>query len=239
MISIKMNWHRLCVTLVVFVTPVLAQTEMIGAGHVSVDREVFLSADTQGKAEMLCAACHGENGSGDRFFGPDAMWGTPMIRGMNKDYFAEQLRKYQSGERVQVGENSGEMNRIMENSAMTEDVIDDISAYYAEMDRLSVDNRVLSRFSRKEKREFLLGGTIFHAQCAVCHGKDGMGVSGLAIPHLAGQIGVYLRDRMSFFAHEAESGVQSVMGSMLRSASLKHEEIEAIIFYLENRIGKR
>ncbi|NKB77697.1 MAG: hypothetical protein GKR96_11820 [Gammaproteobacteria bacterium] len=39
---------------------VTADEQMIGAGHVSVSKEQFLQADIPGKAEMLCAGCHGE-----------------------------------------------------------------------------------------------------------------------------------------------------------------------------------
>lgn len=59
------------------------------------------------------------------------------------------------------------------------------------------------------------------------------------VPHLAGQIALYARNRMSFFVHEADLGNQSVMGDVLRSSPLKDEENEAIAFYPENIVGKR
>jgi cytochrome c553 len=219
--------------------PAFSQGEMITAGHISVDRKAFLNANTQKQAAMLCSGCHGKDGSGDRFFGPEAMWGTPMIRGIHKDYFADQLRKYKSGERIQTGDNPGEMNKFMQDPAMTEDIIDNISAYYAGMDQLGIDKEILSQLDGKEKQKFLSGGTIFNAQCASCHGKDAMGVPGSAVPHLAGQVAAYTRNRMLFFTHEAESGSQSVMGDILRFVSLSNDEIESIVFYLENIIGKR
>ena len=234
-----MSWHKLSIILAIFAMPVSSQEEMITAGHISVDRKIFLGADTRNKAAMLCSGCHGKDSSGDRFFGPNAMWGTPMIRGIHKDYFADQLRKYKSGERIQTGDNPGEMNKLMEDPAITEDVIDDLSAYYAGMDKLGVDREVLSQLDGKEKQKFLSGEATFNAQCMSCHGRDAMGMPGSAVPHLAGQIAAYTRSRISFFTHEAESGGQSVMGNVFRSASLSNDEIESVVFYLENIVGKR
>lgn len=236
-----LKFHKALVTLSLMLIILSCSSEeaTIGAGHVSVNREAFLRAETSEKADMLCAGCHGKDGNGDRFFGAEAMWGTPMIRGLNEQYIFEQLQKYKFGNRAQAGSNPGEMNKLMQDPAMRESIIRELSAYYANFKKLNADKNILDQFNAAEKRAYLLGEKIFKSTCATCHGEQGMGLPGSTIPHLAGQIAIYTKERILFFTHETTSGSSSVMGDALKPISLNDDQIEGLTFYLESIVGKR
>ncbi len=232
------------VFIVCFLTASFAHADesTIGAGHISVDKKAFLAADTGGKAKMLCGGCHGEDGTGDRFYGREALWGTPMIRGLNKTYFLEQLARYQSGERIQESadpDKPGEMNALMTNSAMSQQIMEDLSAHYANLERLSLDEDVATELDSAGKEMFVAGEKVFSGTCIACHGPHGAGMSQSPMPHLAGQIAIYTEKRLHFYQTQTGSGGPAIMTGILQSAALSDDDIKHVAFYLENVVGKR
>ena len=151
----------------------------ISAGHISVIEADFINADTKQKAKMLCAGCHGEDGSGDRAYGPDSNWGTPMIRGLKTDYFQQQLKRYRSGERIQSSTSGqpGEMNQIMASEALSDEVVSELANYYASLGQLPLHDAPSAHLSSDKKASFDRGETTFNQQCTACHGAKGQGLA--------------------------------------------------------------
>ena len=213
----------------------------ISAGHISVIEADFINADTKQKAKMLCAGCHGEDGSGDRAYGPDSNWGTPMIRGLKTDYFQQQLKRYRSGERIQSSTSGqpGEMNQIMASEALSDEVVSELANYYASLSQLPLHDAPSAHMSPDKKASFDRGEATFNQQCIACHGAKGQGLAGTPYPHLAGQIAIYVEKRLKFYSGDTSNQPPLLMTTILSASPLSDQQIQDIGLYLENLVGPR
>lgn len=121
-----------------------------------------------------CAACHGfdGNGAGDQF---------PKIAGQVPGYFAETMREYQSGARV------NEMMAGMVH-ALTEQDIEDLAAYYAQLPPTSgvVPEEQLASAERGREL-YRIGSSQYSVPaCMACHGPAGKGLPA-RYPRVSGQ----------------------------------------------------
>ena len=133
-----------------------------------------------------CAACHGNDGNS-----PLDLY--PKIAGQVPGYIAEQLAKFQSGERDEPV-----MASMVTN--LTEQDMADLDAYYS--------NQKISTGSigPDQVEDALAGRQIFRGglakyqvpACMGCHGPSGSGIPPV-YPRLAGQHPKYLEDQMRAF----------------------------------------
>ncbi|NKB76541.1 MAG: c-type cytochrome [Gammaproteobacteria bacterium] len=165
-----------------------------------------------------------------------------MIRGLNKQYFVEQLTKYKSGERIQENgdpDKSGEMNELMAEPSIDDQVINGLAEHYASMERLPLDEGLVGKLDKADREMFQGGRTLFDGTCMACHGAQGIGIPQSPMPHLAGQIALYTEKRLQFYATQSGSGSAAIMTGILKQAALTDQDIKHIAFYLENVVGKR
>ena len=136
------------------------------------------------KINKSCALCHGVYGQG----APGKL--SPRIAGLPKEYLAKAIKDYRDGIR-----NYPLMVSTSGLKEMTEEDIEDISAYLASMD-LSSDKRfnVASAGGQAEA-----GEEIFLDECKTCHAKDGYGKPKKGAPPIAGQHPAYLYTTMRNF----------------------------------------
>ncbi|MGE5505240.1 MAG: c-type cytochrome, partial [Actinomycetota bacterium] len=160
-----------------------------------------------------CAACHGEAGAG----GGGGHY--PRLAGFDRDYLAEQLRKFKSRQR----ENIPMIPFATERELPERDVLA-ISRYLSEITidtkppkdmptdgyaRLQAMKKVLQ--IPREAGDVAAGGQVYSRDCAACHGKRGEGR--LRKPPLAGQHVPYLRTQIDNFlsAKRGHDDVERIM----------------------------
>ena len=134
--------------------------------------------DNPGFAKIItCSACHGQNGNSKS----DMM---PIIAGLDQAYFKRQIENYASGKRP-----SPEMEPYAKEIQFLG--LDQIAAYFAGQKREPALIRV--------SPDAVAKGRVAAAQCAICHGENGLGDPARLIPGLAGQPPGYLAQQMLLF----------------------------------------
>lgn len=162
---------------------------------------------------QVCAACHGQDGSGAGF--PY----VPIIAGTPAAHLEEALFAYQDGARRCVGV------PVMCDAVapLSEDAIVELAEYYSAMPRLSSEEKFDSRLAE-------VGKLIHDEQCAQCHvlPDDENVDTALGIP-LNGQRSDYLRLALgAYFTGDRETLVP-LMADKLRE--LDPGKIQALIHY--------
>ncbi|MGO9802938.1 MAG: c-type cytochrome [Steroidobacteraceae bacterium] len=150
-----------------------------------------VTADAQyGKFLYLrhCAACHGPRAWGD---GPREI---PALAGQRESYLIEQLPRFADGERA----GSPMHGPAMRDTLKAADVnlapaIRDLAAYLARAPQVP-------RADQGEGRDLAAGRSAYLSFCAGCHGQDGAGPDGGAVPRIGGQHFRYVLSRLREFA---------------------------------------
>ena len=169
---------------------------------------------------IVCSACHGVDGNSSV-----PMW--PKLAGQHESYLVRQLQLIQSGKRTVP-----EMAALV--SAMSEQDMADISAYYASQAMAP---------GIAETGKLQLGQSLYRAgnpetgtpSCSSCHGPNGQGnpVSGYAV--LAGQHATYIDKSLKKFratnAYGEDDEPSAVMSGVVRL--LSDEEIAALSSYIQ------
>ena len=161
----------------------------------------------------VCAACHGEDGSGTGY--PY----VPIIAGTPAAHLEEALFAYQDGARKCVG-----VPVMCEAVApLSEDDLFELAAYYAAMPRISSEEE----FDRK----LAAVGKLLHddlcAQCHVLPTDEGVD-DALGIP-LNGQRAAYLRLALGAYLTGDRETLVPIMADKLRE--LDQGKIEALVHY--------
>jgi cytochrome c553 len=148
----------------------------------------------------VCAACHGEFGEG----GGGGVY--PRLAGLNKDYLAEQVRKFKSRERENIP-----MIPFANERELPERDVRDITTYLSgitlttkpprEDEPMDAHARLMKMKQviqiPREPGDILVGKKLYDADCAECHGKQGQGR--VKKPPLALQHMKYLRAQIELF----------------------------------------
>lgn len=146
----------------------------------------------------LCAGCHGEFGEGGK------QGEYPRIAGQPAAFLEQQLHLFRDRKRPNLA-----MVEYVDERQMPDEDIQDISAYLAAielptrmkpMDEDAPEFDALARLREAERvlqippapGDVKVGGRLYKRECASCHGRDGMGDAGDAVPMLAGQYTNYL-----------------------------------------------
>lgn len=161
----------------------------------------------------VCAACHGEDGSGA---GYDYV---PIIAGTPAAHLEEALFAYQDGARKCVG-----VPVMCEAIApLTENEVIEMATYYAAMPRISSEEEY-------DKRLAAVGALIHDDLCAKCHvlPTDDDVENALGIP-LNGQRAAYLRLALGAYLTGDRETLVPIMADKLQE--LDQDKIEALVNY--------
>ena len=161
----------------------------------------------------VCAACHGQDGSGTGF--PY----VPIIAGTPAAHLEEALFAYQDGARRCVG-----VPVMCETIApLSEGEIVELAAYYGAMPRISSGEEFNSRLAQ-------VGKLIHDDLCAVCHvlPEDENADTALGIP-LNGQRSAYLRLALGAYLTGDRQTLVPVMADKLRE--LDPGKVQALVNY--------
>lgn len=161
----------------------------------------------------ICAACHGEDGSGVGF---DYV---PIIAGTPAPHLEEALFAYKDGARRCVG--APVMCDAI--APLSDDEVVEMAEYYAAMPRLSTDEEF-------DRRLAAVGKLIHDDLCAQCHvlPTDDNVEHALGIP-LNGQKSAYLRMALGAYMTGDRETLVPIMADKLRE--LDQDKIEALLHY--------
>ena len=200
----------------------------------------LLALSATGQAQSLergkeinatCAGCHGEFGQGGK------RGEYPRIAGQRLGHLMEQLYAFRLRTRLNMP-----MFPYTQERELSDADIADVSAYLASVvlptqwPEFKPDDDALTRLTAMEKVMILPrvpgnlenGGKIYQAECALCHGPDGMGKR--KFPRLVGQYSSYLKKQMDvYLASERphdEEGKRGVLNL------LKEQDMQDILAYL-------
>jgi len=161
----------------------------------------------------VCAACHGDDGSGAGF--PY----VPIIAGTPAAHLEEALFAYQDGARNCVG-----VPVMCETVArLSEDDVFKLAKYYAAMPRISSEEEF-------DRRLAAVGKLLHDDLCAQCHvlPTDDDVENALGIP-LNGQRAAYLRLALGAYLTGDRETLVPIMADKLRE--LDQDKIEALVHY--------
>ena len=161
----------------------------------------------------VCAACHGEDGSGAGY--PY----VPIIAGTPAAHLEEALFAYQDGARRCVG-----VPVMCEAVApLSEAQIEELAAYYSQMPRISLDEEFDARLAA-------VGKLLHDDLCAQCHvlPDDENVEAALGIP-LNGQRSAYLRLALGAYLTGDRETLVPIMADKLME--LDPDKIQALVNY--------
>jgi len=178
---------------------------------------------------MICAACHGENGQG----GKEGVY--PRIAGLPYEYMVEQLKMFRTRERVNIP-----MIPFTEERELPDEDIHDISAYFAKvelgrhMPEMAEDTDAYIRLKEAAKvvqiarheGDVEKGKSLYRAECKLCHGKTGYGKG--SKPQLAGQYTRYLKKQIK----EVLEGKRKHEDGEILFGELSKEDIDNLMAFL-------
>jgi len=188
-------------------------TRSIGALALGVLFSVSGIANAEPAKLEICAACHGEDGSGA------GLEYVPIIAGTPAAHLAEALFAYLDGARRCVG--VPVMCEIV--TALNESEIEELAEHYSKMSRISSGEEFNARLAQ-------VGQLIHNEHCAQCHvAPDDEDVeSSLGIP-LHGQRAAYLRLALGAYFSGDRDTLVPVMAEKLEQ--LDADKIEALVNY--------
>ena len=178
-----------------------------------------IAAQGTASGAPACAQCHAFTG------GSDSSGAFPRIAGQPAFYLSRQLRDFSSGVRA---------NAIMSPiaSALSSDDIDDVAAYYANVETpfpplASVDPALV-----KKGEELAQAGNATKGipGCSVCHGAGGDGEPP-TIPYLAGQYAHYTAFELQMWQRGFRRNSPEAMA--LFAKKLDDQEIAAVAAYYQ------
>lgn len=170
-------------------------------------------ANAEPESLAICAACHGDDGSGAGY--PY----VPIIAGTPAAHLEEALFAYQDGARHCVG-----VPVMCEAVApLSEAQIEELAAYYSQMPRISSEEEYDSKLAA-------VGKLIHDDLCAQCHvlPTDDNVENALGIP-LNGQRAAYLRLAIGAYLTGDRETLVPIMADKLQE--LDQGKIEALIHY--------
>lgn len=189
-----------------------------------VERSLFKSAGKKNEKLALCAYCHGQLGLGDMEFGEQARYGTPALRGLEKDYMSQQFVSFKSGDRQHRD------MKLLANLLNAQDK-NILLEHYSSMP-IKVD------FDNKRNYDPLLvakGKSIAeiadnrNIHCSQCHQKE----KEKSAPRLAGQGALYIFKQLQLWkTSKRVSGTDNTMYQI--SNKLSTEELRAVAVYYES-----
>jgi cytochrome c553 len=178
-----------------------------------------IAAQGTASGAPACAQCHAFSG------GSDSSGAFPRIAGQPAFYLARQLRDFSSRVRA---------NAIMSPiaSALSSDDIDDVAAYYANVEAPFPPLASLDPALVRRGEELALAGNTTKGVpgCSVCHGAGGDGEPP-TIPYLAGQYAHYTAFELQMWQRGFRRNSPEAMA--LFAKKLDDQEIAAVAAYYQ------
>lgn len=178
-----------------------------------------------------CAGCHGEFGQGGK------RGEYPRLAGQRAAHLMDQLRAFRKRTRVNIP-----MYPYTQERELSDADIEDVSAYLAGIElptqwpEFKPGDDALTRLTAMEKVMIIprapgdvdQGSKLYQAECAACHGKDGMGRG--KFPRLVGQYTVYLKRQIDAFVKGERPHDEDLAGGILNQ--LKEPALLDVLAYL-------
>jgi len=171
----------------------------------------------------VCASCHGQQGEGNQALN------APKLNGLQPWYIERQIKYYQQGVRgAHPDDQYGLQMAPMAGMLATDDAIRNVAAYISQLPVTSATATVSGDSAN--------GMSIYNANCAACHGREGQGSWATDAPSLAGMSDWYILTQLRNFkaeirgAHaEDDYGEQMVSFS---TAMRNEEQLNDVVSYL-------
>jgi cytochrome c553 len=182
---------------------------------------VFAVDIDKGKEKSVtCVVCHGQDG-----VSVNPLW--PKLAGQHASYLKSQLYEFQKGA------NGNRNNIIMYGISvvLSEEDIDDISAYYASLE--TSIGTTADEYLVKGQNIYRGGNMEYKIQaCISCHGPNGQGNNPAAIPVLSGQHAQYTYQQLKNFQLKNRA---NDMNKMMRNIvhRMSEEEMKAVAQYIQ------
>ena len=182
---------------------------------------VFAVDIDKGKEKSVtCVVCHGQDG-----VSVNPLW--PKLAGQHASYLKSQLYEFQKGA------NGNRNNVIMYGISvvLSEEDIDDISAYYASLE--TSIGTTADEYLVKGQNIYRGGNMEYKIQaCISCHGPNGQGNNPAAIPVLSGQHAQYTYQQLKNFQLKNRA---NDMNKMMRNIvhRMSEEEMKAVAQYIQ------
>jgi len=182
--------------------------------HAEYQAALRATPDFEHGAELFaqCVACHGGEGQGF----PDGS--TPRIAGQHFHVIVKQLVDFRYGKRWDFRMEQ----RANRHLGAFQDIAD-VASYLSQQPRKSAAGASSSA-------TLVQGANIYSANCVSCHGRQGEGDDGEAVPMLAGQHPAYLLRQM----YDAVDGRRPVLAQLhaQRIKALDFEQLHAVADFL-------
>ncbi len=185
---------------------------------------VIAEGDPQRGKELfqVCAACHGQNGEGNKALN------APANGGQNEWYVIRQLKNFRSGIRgADPNDTYGIQMRPMAMSLTDEQAVEDVAAYVSLLDA--------PKPARTIEGDVNAGKKAFEP-CIACHGEKGEGSKSLNAPRLSNQHDWYIvRQVQNFKAGIRGSHPKDIYGAQMRPMAqllTTDEQINDVAAYL-------
>ena len=185
---------------------------------------VIAEGDPQRGKELyqVCAACHGQNGEGNKALN------APANSGQNEWYVIRQLKNFRSGIRgADPNDTYGIQMRPMAMSLTDEQAIEDVAAYVALLDEPNPAKTIEGDVNAGKKAV---------EPCIACHGEKGEGNKSLNAPRLSKQHDWYIvRQLQNFKAGIRGSHPKDIYGAQMRPMAqllATDEQVNEVAAYL-------
>ncbi len=185
---------------------------------------VIAEGDPQRGKELyqVCAACHGQNGEGNKALN------APANGGQNEWYVIRQLKNFRAGIRgADPNDTYGIQMRPMAMSLTDEQAIEDVAAYVTSLDEPNPARTIEGDVSAGKKA---------YEPCVACHGEKGEGSKSLNAPRLSKQHDWYIvRQLQNFKAGIRGSHPKDIYGAQMRPMAqllATDEQVNEVAAYL-------
>jgi len=185
---------------------------------------VIAEGDPQRGKELyqVCAACHGQNGEGNKALN------APANGGQNEWYVIRQLKNFRAGIRgADPNDTYGIQMRPMAMSLTDEQAVEDVAAYVSLLDA--------PKPARTIEGDVNAGKKAFEP-CIACHGEKGEGSKSLNAPRLSNQHDWYIvRQVQNYKAGIRGSHPKDIYGAQMRPMAqllTTDEQINDVAAYL-------
>ena len=192
--------------------PTFAETQSAVAGNATVGAAQY----------AVCAACHGQQGEGNKALN------APKITGQEEWYLRRQLENYKAGRRGAheddvYGRQMAPMAMTLANDAAVSNVIAHIQSLPDEPAPSTIDGD-------------LSNGKRLYTVCAYCHGASAQGIQALNAPRMAGMTDWYLASQLNNFKQGIRGGHPNdfqgkQMGFMARTLQ-SEKDINDLVAYI-------
>lgn len=173
----------------------------------------------------VCASCHGQGGEGNQALN------APRINGLQAWYVERQLKYYKSGVRgAHPDDLYGKQMAPMASMLTSDEAVRNIAAYISGLPVTDSADTVSGNAAK--------GMSIYNANCAACHGKDGSGSWATDAPNLVGMSDWYAATQLNNFKakirgahHDDAYGEQMVS---MATAMRNPQQLADVISYINS-----